>query len=116
MAGTAAEDFSPRNRAEVTAEALASLARVLNRSIPRPEAAYFHDWRRDPYFRGAYSYVPVEALPARRTLGKPVEDTLLFAGEATEQQGASATVHGAIATGHRAADLILERRVHRRKA
>jgi monoamine oxidase len=46
-------------------------------------------------------------LDARRQLAVPVMDTLYFAGEATEQNGHSATVHGAIASGERAARQIL---------
>ena len=71
------------------------------------EAAYFHDWGKDPFARGAYSYVPAGAMGARETLAQPVADTLYFAGEATETNGHSATVHGAIASGIRAARQIL---------
>jgi monoamine oxidase len=66
-------------------------------------AAHFHDWHADPFFRGAYSYVPAGKLAARKTLAETVADTLYFAGEATDLEGHSATVHGAIATGIRAA-------------
>ena len=69
-------------------------------------SAYFHDWQADPFARGAYSYVPAGALPAREKLAQPVEKTLYFAGEAINLHGHSATVHGAIASGVRAASLI----------
>jgi monoamine oxidase len=72
------------------------------------EAAYFHDWLTDPFARGAYSYVPAGAMGARETMARPVAQTLYFAGEATETNGHSATVHGAIASGFRAARQILE--------
>ena len=42
-------------------------------------------------------------------LAQPVEDTLFFAGEATDTSGHTGTVHGALATGERAAQLILRR-------
>jgi monoamine oxidase len=71
------------------------------------EAFYFHDWHADPFSRGAYSYVPARALPSRAALAEPVSKTLYFAGEATDLAGHSATVHGAIATGQRAARQIL---------
>lgn len=70
-------------------------------------AAHFHDWRKDPFARGAYSYVPAGALPHRTTLATPLKDTLFFSGEATELEGHSATVHGAIATGRRSARQLL---------
>jgi monoamine oxidase len=64
---------------------------------------HFHDWDNDPFSRGAYSYVGVNGLEAQRLLASPVENTLFFAGEATVTQGAIGTVHGAMATGKRAA-------------
>ena len=109
MAGSRAEDFRLSDPARIAAEAIGSLGRILNRKPPRPEAFYFHNWRTDPFFRGAYSYVPVHAMGARAAVAKPVEGTLFFAGEAAEVNGHGATVHGAIASGVRAARLILGR-------
>jgi monoamine oxidase len=71
------------------------------------ESFYFHDWYLDAFAMGAYSWVPAGALEARRQLAVPVMDTLYFAGEATDQQGHSATVHGAIGSGERVAREIL---------
>ena len=68
---------------------------------------YMHDWRNDPYSRGAYSYVPAGALDAIEVLSEPVEDTLFFAGEATDSSGHWGTVHAAIRTAERAASQIL---------
>ena len=68
-------------------EALTSLERMLGRPIPKPFAAHFHDWSTDPFFRGAYSYVPTHALRARSALAQPVQNTLFFSGEATETTG-----------------------------
>jgi monoamine oxidase len=70
-------------------------------------SAVIKDWQAEPFSSGAYSYVPVGAITAPITLAEPVANTLFFAGEATNSEGASATVHGAIATGYRAADQIL---------
>ena len=71
------------------------------------EAAYFHDWHGDPFALGAYSYVPAHAMAARERLAEPVAGTLFFSGEATELNGHSATVHGAMASGRRAAKQLL---------
>jgi monoamine oxidase len=106
-AGSAADQFRSSDRSVIIASAVASLARILKRKIPPPDEIYFHDWQRDPFFRGAYSYVPVNGLRARETLANPVQGTLFFAGEATELKGHSATVHGAIASGVRAATMAL---------
>lgn len=72
------------------------------------EGAYFHDWQSDPFSRGAYSYGTVGADGAQEMLGAPLENTLFFAGEATDTSGHNGTVHGAIASGHRAAREILQ--------
>jgi monoamine oxidase len=70
-------------------------------------ALYCHDWQSDPFSRGAHSYVKVGGEAAQRQLAAPVANTLFFAGEAAESSGQHGTVHGAIASGHRAAAEIL---------
>jgi monoamine oxidase len=65
-------------------------------------AAYEHDWSRDPFARGAYSYARVGGRPAFARLAEPV-GVLRFAGEATSGDGDWGTVHGAIRSGERAA-------------
>jgi len=107
-AGPAADPLLGIGRREVVSAALASLAKIIGRKIPRPLAAYFHDWQADPFFGGAYSYVPVNAMPAREILARPVDKTLFFAGEATDTHGHGATVHGAISSGMRAARQVQE--------
>jgi monoamine oxidase len=106
-AGTHANALQGRSRDEILTQALSSLARITGLSPElihsQLEAMYFHDWQADPYALGAYSYVPSGALAARKQLAIPVANTLYFAGEATDQGGHSATVHGAIASGRRAA-------------
>lgn len=76
-----------------------------SRSVARSrlQAAWLHDWQRDPYARGAYSYVTVGGCGARRALAAPIEETLFFAGEATDFEGEHGTVAGALASGVRAA-------------
>lgn len=67
------------------------------------EGGYTHDWGRDPFSRGAYSYVAVGGEKARASLSAPVDDTLFFAGEATSTDNQGGTVNGALETGERAA-------------
>jgi hypothetical protein len=99
------------NNDPVTAETLKALARILQIS---PDAlaglllaSYLHDWSADPFSRGAYSYVPVGALSAQKILAEPLEQTLYFAGEATDTTHQQGTVHAALATGYRAAHQVL---------
>jgi len=92
-------------------QALDALADVLGLPRGRIEGAlvgtHTHNWHADPFARGAYSYVRVSGMDGVRALAAPVEGTLFFAGEATNSDGHTGTVHGAIATGRRAAHEIL---------
>jgi monoamine oxidase len=69
---------------------------------------HHHDWRSDPLIQGGYSYVLAGGIDAYRALAEPIEDTLYFAGEATAGEGYNATMEGAVQSGWRAADQILE--------
>ena len=94
----------------LAARAITSLASALDldrRRLARHVVESFtHDWGRDPFARGAYSYPLVGGAGAARELARPVRRTLFFAGEATDEEGRTATVHGAIATGYRAAEQV----------
>jgi monoamine oxidase len=68
-----------------------------------------HDWQLDPFALGSYSYLPAGALHAPESLAVPVGNTLFFAGEHTDTTGKWGTVHGAMESGLRAADQILNR-------
>jgi monoamine oxidase len=108
-----AERLSGRDRSFVIERSLGTLGDLLEVSLQKLEglleAVYFHDWQRDPFSRGAYSYGKVGADGAQQMLAAPVDDTLFFAGEATDISGNNGTVHGAIASGYRAAREILQR-------
>lgn len=114
--GPKAERLSTLPDAGLAERAVDSLARILG--VGRAEVAsavegwHVHNWGQDPFARGAYSYADVGGLEARRSLAVPVENTLYFAGEATDIEGHAATVHGALASGRRAARQILERLAH----
>jgi monoamine oxidase len=66
------------------------------------KVAHFHDWQADPYSCGAYSYVKAGALKSPEILGRSLQETLFFAGEATDTSGNNGTVHGAVASAQRA--------------
>jgi monoamine oxidase len=85
--------------------AMASVRSVLP-TDEAPTAYLVHDWQADPFARGGYSYVKVGGAGARERLAAPLEDTLYFAGEATDTEQ-SGTVGGALASGLRAAREIL---------
>ena len=107
-----AEHLSGQSESYVVERCLQTLSRLLNTSLdhitPLLGAAYFHDWQNDPFSRGAYSYGAVGSDGAQEALGRPIQNTLFFAGEATDTSGHNGTVHGAIASGRRAAKEILD--------
>jgi len=102
-----AERLSGNSRTFVIDQCLQTLATLLHIGSEQLaqllDAAYFHDWQSDPFARGAYSYGAVGSDGAQQSLATPVENTLFFAGEATDTTGHNGTVHGAIASGRRAA-------------
>jgi monoamine oxidase len=77
------------------------------RPKPRLQAWHVHNWQHDPLAGGAYSYVAVGGVGSQEALARPVAGTLFFAGEATVSNGHHATVHGALASGERAAREVL---------
>jgi monoamine oxidase len=60
------------------------------------------DWPADPWARGAVSVEPVGGAHFRADLAAPTPP-LFWAGEATSTDGGAECVHGALATGRRAA-------------
>ena len=111
-AGPNARKHAGRAKNEILQSAVQSLARIME--IPEPElrkqmtGSFAHDWQEDPFSRGAYSYAAVGGMDAAAKLAESVANTLYFAGEATNSDGYNGTVHGAIATGLRAAKELLE--------
>ena len=97
----------PSSRLERSLVALSEVLAVPRRELEEQlDASASHDWRADPFARGAYSYIGVGGNGAPRALGRPVEGTLFFAGEATN--GAEiGTVAGALSSGRRAAREVL---------
>lgn len=106
-----AEKLAGQNQSFVVERSLSTLHRLLGMSAHELEGllehAYIHDWQMDPFSRGAYSYGRVGGDGMPEALAKPIDNTLFFAGEATDITGHNGTVHGAIASGNRAAAEIL---------
>ena len=111
-AGPNAGVHTGRSKNEIVRSAVQSLARIMRIAEPELRSqmteSFMHDWQEDPFSRGAYSYAAVGGVGAARKLAEPVAGTLFFAGEATNSDGYNGTVHGAIATGLRAAKQLLQ--------
>lgn len=94
-------------RRTLVERALNSLATILR--CPKFElrralrGSEMHDWSADPFSRGAYSFTAKGADDAARNLRKPIGRRLYFAGEALAEGEETGTVHGALASGYRAA-------------
>ena len=100
---TALSGLSPAERIRCALDGLGTLFGEPGLVHEEFEGGVTHDWSRDPFARGAYSYVAVGGGDARAVLAAPLDDTLFFAGEATSNDGQGGTVNGALETGERAA-------------
>jgi monoamine oxidase len=112
IAGPKAARLSQSAMPQIVEKALESLSTVFcgqPRSELELEGAYLHNWQTDPFARGAYSYIAVGGSGARNILAAPLEDTLFFAGEATDTENEAATVTGALQSGARAAREVTKR-------
>jgi monoamine oxidase len=109
--GVRAEQLSGRGNAAIIERGLEVLHNVFGVPLETlrdlVQESFVHDWQSDPYCRGAYSYALADSKEAGRRLAEPVRNTLFFAGEATDFSGHNGTVHGAIASGQRAATELL---------
>lgn len=67
------------------------------------------DWSLEPFIMGGVSYVkPGGTNQDRIDLSAPVENKLFFAGEATDVNGESGTINGALLSGERAAQEVID--------
>ena len=87
--------------------ALEATSKLFGERLPRISelllADSTHNWMNDQFSRGAYSYVPVNGVDACCELARGEGEVLFFAGEATDVNYQFGTVHGAMASGIRAA-------------
>ncbi|MFT3787007.1 MAG: NAD(P)/FAD-dependent oxidoreductase [Tepidisphaeraceae bacterium] len=108
--GRQAEAMRGLDEDTLVGRAIASLSAMLQQDAGdlrrRLQDAIVGDWSGDPFARGVYAYVTVGGSGCRETLAKPIDDTLYFAGEATDV-ALSGTTAGALESGARAANLIL---------
>ncbi|GER26582.1 lysine-specific histone demethylase [Striga asiatica] len=109
VVGKAAKDGQSTGSSDNVSHALLVLRKLFGEDkVPNPVAAVVTDWGRDPYSYGAYSYVAVGSSGEDYDiLGKPVENCLFFAGEATCKEHPD-TVGGAMMSGLREAVRIID--------
>ncbi|CAK7346267.1 unnamed protein product [Dovyalis caffra] len=109
VVGKAAIDGERMNSSDHVSHALMVLRKLFGEaSVPDPVASVVTDWGRDPFSYGAYSYVAIGSSGEDYdTLGRPVENCVFFAGEATCKEHPD-TVGGAMMSGLREAVRIID--------
>lgn len=67
------------------------------------------DWSKQPYIKGGISYLKLGGtIEDRKILAMPLLGSLFFSGEATDETGDAGTVNGALTSGGRAAQELVE--------
>ncbi|CAJ1972513.1 unnamed protein product [Sphenostylis stenocarpa] len=109
VVGKAAIDGQSLSSSDHVKHALKVLRKLFGQdSVPDPVAYVVTDWGNDPFSYGAYSYVAVGASGEDYDiLGRPVENCLFFAGEATCKEHPD-TVGGAMMSGLRESVRIID--------
>jgi monoamine oxidase len=110
VGGPSARRLARGSHKAIVRAAIHSLQGIFGREVDvagELQGFYYHDWEHDPFSRGAYSYVRVGGNQARAALAQPLDETLFFAGEATDTDDESGTVTGALHSGIRAANELL---------
>ncbi len=102
-----ARELLALGEAGALAKGIETLQIELDRRDLQPLEARMVNWVEDAYSRGGYSFTPPGAIEAHDALAQPLADTLFWAGEATAGHVWKATVHGAYASGLRAAHQLL---------
>ncbi len=107
--GSAGASLARRGPRAMRSAALAALESILGAGqVPDPLAWAASTWTTDPLARGSYSFLRPGGTPKdRELLGEVLDNRLVLAGEAFDPTE-PATVHGALASGRRAAARILE--------
>jgi monoamine oxidase len=117
--GPQARAFEELSSAEIVEQALDDFAATLRIPPARLEGAvdhwHYHDYKRDPFAGGAYSFTRVGGSRAADHIATPLGDVLYFAGEATDAEY-EGSIAGALRSGERAAFQILERLATKRAA
>ncbi|KAJ8538295.1 hypothetical protein K7X08_014835 [Anisodus acutangulus] len=109
VVGKAAIDGQEMSSSDHVKHSLLVLRKLYGESrVPDPVASVVTNWGKDPYSYGAYSYVAVGSSGEDYDiLGRPVDNCLFFAGEATCKEHPD-TVGGAMMSGLREAVRIID--------
>ncbi len=81
----------------------------ISKNIEGKNIYVIRDWTKEPYIKGGMSYPkPGSTNADREAMAEPVGEKVFFAGEATDLVGDFGTITGALQSGARAANELLE--------
>ncbi len=86
---------------------LSEIDNILGKGSDHYVDHFIQDWGDEQYIQGAFSYSKPGTENAREIIAENINNRIYFAGEATHTGGHAATVHGAMETGLRAVNEIL---------
>lgn len=106
--GKEAQRLENLNETVIASEALRALSGMFpEKNIPKPSEVFMTYWKSDPYSNGSYSYVSKNQKQTDPLyLSIPIENRLLFAGEATSTDSYG-YAHGALQSARREATRLL---------
>lgn len=111
VTGWAAHEAARFLLAQGETQALAQGLTTLRKALQQPHlvarAARWSQWNDNPFIQGVYSMTPTGAAQMHTQLSKTLASKLFWAGEATAEPRWVSTVHGAYASGIRAASELL---------
>ena len=84
------------------------IRKVIVKGVETDYIFIIQDWSKMDYIQGGFSYpLPGATNNDRKAIGKPANDKLFFAGEATDITGQAGMVNGALASAERAAQEVI---------
>ena len=103
LSGPDAANFANTDEMNIVPLAVDSLSYVFNIDKnylqKQLKSVKVMDWNKDPFTKGAYSYLTVESKGAINMLTTPISDTIYFAGEALYDGAAMGTTEAALDSG-----------------
>ncbi len=110
ICGTATAQWVADNPDAAVAQVLADLESMFPQTFEPPIATVCSAWSSSPFSRGCYPYASVDTRPGDfAVLGQPTHSgSILFAGDACGDGTFLGNVEGALVSGERAADAVLD--------
>jgi monoamine oxidase len=111
IGGPAAAELKHAEDDHILKLALQSLSNIFKLDVDELQEqlsdANVLNWTAEPFTLGSYSYAKVTTKQALKVLTRPVNNTIYFAGEAIYDGPETGTVEAALASGKKAAEMML---------